>query len=155
MHPQFSRVPAHSLRCTSGHGYAIGSPDPIGFQLFPPSADPVPPGEAHRSHEAPALAPADGCGTICVLTAPGEESRWASTTFADSCHSPTTKVISWQQFDQVLSAPAQEFKGRTCSGLFGVPRGGLCLAVALNHAIEPPLLSCSTIVRPLGGQQLS
>ena len=27
------------------------------------------------------------------------------------------------------------------TGVYGVPRGGLCLAVALNHAIERPLLS--------------
>ena len=50
------------------------------------------------------------------------------------------KELSWQQFDQAVSALAQEFKGRTCSGVFGVPRGGLCLAVALSHALERPLL---------------
>ena len=50
------------------------------------------------------------------------------------------KELSWQQFDQAVSALAQEFKGRTCSGVFGVPRGGLCLAVALSHALDRPLL---------------
>ena len=50
------------------------------------------------------------------------------------------KELSWQQFDQAVSALAQEFKGRTCSGVFGVPRGGLCLSVALSYALERPLL---------------
>ena len=50
------------------------------------------------------------------------------------------KELSWQQFDQAVSALAQEFKGRTFSGVFGVPRGGLCLAVALSHALDRPLL---------------
>ena len=50
------------------------------------------------------------------------------------------KELSWQQFDQAVSALAQQFMGRGCSGVFGVPRGGLCLAVALSHALERPLL---------------
>ena len=50
------------------------------------------------------------------------------------------KELSWQQFDQAVSSLAQQFKGRAFSGVFGVPRGGLCLAVALSHALERPLL---------------
>ena len=50
------------------------------------------------------------------------------------------KELSWQQFDQAVSSLAEQFMGRGCSGVFGVPRGGLCLAVALSHALERPLL---------------
>ena len=50
------------------------------------------------------------------------------------------KELSWQQFDQAVSSLAQQFMGRGCSGVFGVPRGGLCLAVGLSHAMEIPLL---------------
>ena len=50
------------------------------------------------------------------------------------------KELSWQQFDQAVSALAQQFTGRGFSGVFGVPRGGLCLAVGLSHALEIPLL---------------
>ena len=50
------------------------------------------------------------------------------------------KELSWQQFDQAVRALASHFNGIVCSGVFGVPRGGLCLAVALSHALERPLL---------------
>ena len=50
------------------------------------------------------------------------------------------KELSWQQFDQAVSSLAEQFVGRGCSGVFGVPRGGLCLAVGLSHALEIPLL---------------
>ena len=50
------------------------------------------------------------------------------------------KELSWQQFDQAVHSLASHFDGIVCSGVFGVPRGGLCLAVALSHALEQPLL---------------
>ena len=54
------------------------------------------------------------------------------------------KELSWQQFDQAVSSLAQLCMGRACSGVFGVPRGGLCLAVGLSHALEIPLLLTPT-----------
>lgn len=50
------------------------------------------------------------------------------------------RELTWQQFDGVVSAFAERFQGRRFPGVYGVPRGGLCLAVALSHALELPLL---------------
>ena len=51
------------------------------------------------------------------------------------------KLLSWAQFDQAVQHLASRFTGSAVSGVYGVPRGGLCLAVALSHAIDRPLLS--------------
>ena len=50
------------------------------------------------------------------------------------------KRLSWHQFDRAVTLMAAHFAMSDCSGVFGVPRGGLCLAVALSHALERPLL---------------
>ena len=57
------------------------------------------------------------------------------------CHSPAMQVLSWAQFDQAVQLLASRFADSSVTGVYGVPRGGLCLAVALSHAIERPLLS--------------
>ena len=51
------------------------------------------------------------------------------------------QVLSWAQFDQAVQLLASRFAGSAVTGVYGVPRGGLCLAVALSHAIDRPLLS--------------
>ena len=51
------------------------------------------------------------------------------------------QVLSWAQFDQAVQLLASRFVDSSVTGVYGVPRGGLCLAVALSHAIERPLLS--------------
>ena len=51
------------------------------------------------------------------------------------------QVLSWAQFDQAVQLLASRFADSSVTGVYGVPRGGLCLAVALSHAIERPLLS--------------
>ena len=51
------------------------------------------------------------------------------------------QVLSWAQFDQAVELLAARFADSSVTGVYGVPRGGLCLAVALSHAIERPLLS--------------
>ena len=51
------------------------------------------------------------------------------------------QVLSWAQFDQAVQQLASRFAGSAVTGVYGVPRGGLCLAVALSHAIDRPLLS--------------
>ena len=50
------------------------------------------------------------------------------------------RELTWKQFDGVVSVFAERFQGRRFPGVYGVPRGGLCLAVALSHALELPLL---------------
>ena len=51
------------------------------------------------------------------------------------------EVLSWAQFDQAIELLATRFADSSVTGVYGVPRGGLCLAVALSHAIKRPLLS--------------
>lgn len=48
--------------------------------------------------------------------------------------------LTWYQFDEAVHRIASMFKGRTLSGVYGFPRGGLCLAVALSHHLNMPLL---------------
>ena len=50
------------------------------------------------------------------------------------------RELTWQQFDLAVSALTERFQDRSIHGIYGVPRGGLCLAVALSHALELPLL---------------
>ena len=51
------------------------------------------------------------------------------------------QVLSWAQFDQAVQLLASRFADSSFTGVYGVPRGGLCLAVALSHAIDRPLLA--------------
>ena len=51
------------------------------------------------------------------------------------------QVLSWAQFDQAVQLLASRFADSSVTGVYGVPRGGLCLAVALSHALARPLLS--------------
>ena len=56
------------------------------------------------------------------------------------CHSPAMHVLPWAQFDQAVEVLASRFADSGVTGIYGVPRGGLCLAVALSHALDRPLL---------------
>ena len=51
------------------------------------------------------------------------------------------KQLNWTQFDQAVAVLAERFANGSMAGIYGVPRGGLCLAVALSHALQKPLLS--------------
>ena len=51
------------------------------------------------------------------------------------------QVLGWAQFDQAVQLLASQFADGDVTGVYGVPRGGLCLAVALSHALDRPLLS--------------
>ena len=48
--------------------------------------------------------------------------------------------LSWDDFDQAVYQLASLFKDRVLTGVYGFPRGGLCLAVALSHRLRLPLL---------------
>lgn len=50
------------------------------------------------------------------------------------------KYLTWSQFDEAVHRIAKMFKGQTFNGVYGFPRGGLCLAVALSHHLCLPLL---------------
>ena len=52
-----------------------------------------------------------------------------------------TKYFSWEEFDRSVDYIANECKLFEFSGIYGIPRGGLCLAVALSHKLNIKLLS--------------
>ena len=49
--------------------------------------------------------------------------------------------FSWSEFDKSVEDIANKCKFREFSGIYGVPRGGLCLAVALSHKLKINLIS--------------
>ena len=49
------------------------------------------------------------------------------------------KMISyftWWEFDKSVEQIANKCRFKDFSGIYGVPRGGLCLAVALSHKLK-------------------
>ena len=55
-----------------------------------------------------------------------------------------TRYFTWSEFDKSVNYIAERCKFWKLSGIYGVPRGGLCLAVALSHK-----LNVQIIERPL------
>ena len=51
------------------------------------------------------------------------------------------RVLSWLDFDLAVQSLVEQLSSAAFKGVYGVPRGGLCLAVALSHALERPLLA--------------
>ena len=51
------------------------------------------------------------------------------------------RTLSWRDFDEAVDRIRQLVGDRRFSGIHGIPRGGLVLAVALSHQLELPLLS--------------
>ena len=49
--------------------------------------------------------------------------------------------FSWSEFDKSVDHIVKECKSLNFSGIYGVPRGGLCLAVALSHKLKINLIS--------------
>ena len=49
--------------------------------------------------------------------------------------------FSWDEFDKSVEHIANKCKFTEFSGIYGVPRGGLCLAVALSHKLNIELIS--------------
>ena len=49
--------------------------------------------------------------------------------------------FSWCEFDKSVEYIANKCKFLEFSGIYGVPRGGLCLAVALSHKLKINLIS--------------
>ena len=48
--------------------------------------------------------------------------------------------LSWHDFDRAVETIAASCREAEHSGIHGIPRGGLVLAVALSHRLELPLL---------------
>ena len=51
------------------------------------------------------------------------------------------KYFTWTEFDNCVEQIANKCKFLEFSGIYGVPRGGLCLAVALSHKLKINLIS--------------
>ena len=49
--------------------------------------------------------------------------------------------FTWSEFDKSVEKIAYKCRFKKFSGIYGVPRGGLCLAVALSHKLEINLIS--------------
>ena len=49
--------------------------------------------------------------------------------------------FTWEEFDKSVEHIANKCKFLDFSGIYGVPRGGLCLAVALSHKLKINLIS--------------
>ena len=50
------------------------------------------------------------------------------------------KKLSWIEFDECTYSIYKKCKNKNFEGIYGFPRGGLCLAVALSHSLGLPLL---------------
>jgi len=49
--------------------------------------------------------------------------------------------FTWSDFDKSVEEIADKCRFKEFSGIYGVPRGGLCLAVALSHKLKIELIS--------------
>ena len=52
-----------------------------------------------------------------------------------------TIYFTWNDFDKSVLHIANKCKFLEFSGIYGIPRGGLCLAVALSHKLKIELIS--------------
>ena len=48
--------------------------------------------------------------------------------------------FTWKEFDKSVDYIAKKCKSWKLSGVYGIPRGGLCLAVALSHKLDIKLI---------------
>ena len=51
------------------------------------------------------------------------------------------RYFTWGEFDKSVEQIANRCKFLEFSGIYGIPRGGLCLAVALSHKLKINLIS--------------
>ena len=52
-----------------------------------------------------------------------------------------TIYFTWDEFNKSVEHIANKCKFKEFSGIYGIPRGGLCLAVALSHKLKINLIS--------------
>ena len=51
------------------------------------------------------------------------------------------RILSWNDFNSCIDQISDSCRDKVFCGVYGVPRGGLCLAVALSHSLNIPYLS--------------
>lgn len=54
------------------------------------------------------------------------------------------KYVEWQDIQKYIESVAEFFKNNNITGVYGIPRGGLVLAVLLSHKMNIPLLQAPT-----------
>ena len=59
------------------------------------------------------------------------------------------RTLSWADFDRALDSAVARLASSSLSGVYGVPRGGLVLAVCLSHRLGIPLLQADTDQPPI------
>ena len=50
------------------------------------------------------------------------------------------RLLSWNEFNTCVKSITEDCKDIDLSGVYGFPRGGICIAVALSHSLFIPLL---------------
>ena len=50
------------------------------------------------------------------------------------------RFFTWEEFDKGVEHIAKSCKCLKLSGIYGIPRGGLCLSVALSHKLDLKLI---------------
>ncbi len=51
------------------------------------------------------------------------------------------RILSWDEFDLCIGTIVNACTENSFCGVYGFPRGGLCLAVALSHSLGIPLIT--------------
>ncbi len=51
------------------------------------------------------------------------------------------RILSWDEFDLCIGTIVNACTEKNFCGVYGFPRGGLCLAVALSHSLCIPLIT--------------
>ena len=50
------------------------------------------------------------------------------------------RELTWNEFNDCVQKITELLKEKKIQGVYGFPRGGLCLAVAISHSLNVPLL---------------
>ena len=50
------------------------------------------------------------------------------------------RYVSWEEVENYVNYTAKEYKNTELKGVYGLPRGGLVLAVMISHRMNIPLL---------------
>ncbi len=51
------------------------------------------------------------------------------------------RVLSWDEFNSCIQLISSKSKEENYKGVYGFPRGVLCLAVSLSHYLQIPFLT--------------
>jgi len=51
------------------------------------------------------------------------------------------RILKWEEFNSCIERMTFSCKDKEFTGVYGIPRGGICLAVALSHSLNIPLLT--------------